>query len=382
MSAQRSAGPVRPSGAVAKRLLRSGIVTGRRRRPVLVLLVSAIVAAMTNSASSATRTRPIVVESYGLTTLDPVTGGVIQTLTTRRGREPRWSPDGARVAFGDGYENRLEIWIVRADGSSRTRLTHNDKLDQWPSWAPDSRRLAVERYDVERRSYDSEIFIVRADGSRERNLTKNDVDDRCPDWSSAGKVIAFYREPELDIYTIRADGRRLRQLTSGPQGDVAPKWSPDGRRILFTRITYSRDLLWGPISREDLFVMDRDGSNLRQLTDTELIEEFYSWSPDGNKIAFLRTPDFRSDTLWVMDADGSGARELVTNGVYANSSPTWSRNSRKIVYLRHTEEGDEERYDVWSVRADGTHNHVLRRSFVHEDSPDWYSAPQECRDAY
>lgn len=375
----RSAARSRQAGSAAT------AVGVRRIRPRVSLLLAVFMLGVPSAqAVPLPARRPLVAQASGILTIDPTTGKRMRYLTSRHDREPLWSPDGQKVAFAHGYENRLEIWVVGRDGSHARRITDNDKLDEWPSWAPGSRRLALERVDVEDPvSYDNEIFIVRADGSKERNLTKNDVDDVCPDWSPDGKRIAFYRSAVGDIYTIRPDGRRLRQLTWGPEGDVAPKWSPDGRRILFTRIIYSRDLLTGPSSDEELVAIDRDGSNLRQLTDDGFTKTSYAWSPNGKKIAFLLTSDNFRFSLWVINADGSQRRELVADvGGSYSVSPTWSRDSRRIIYSRRVENGDEVRVDLWSARADGSRNRALTTSFVNEHSPDWYSSPQQCRGPY
>lgn len=330
--------------------------------------------------------RPIVVGrlGVGLVTVDPVTGKILTRLTRARhafrtrGREPLWSPNGKKIAYAKGHEENLEIWVMRADGTRKRRITQNDVLDQWPSWAPGSKRLAIERWvSSERRR----IFIVRADGSHERSVTRRGFDDTCPDWSPDGKRIVFPRKPGEDIYTMKPDGSGLKQLTSGVDLDGGPIWSPDGRQILFRRRTDATSPI-GTTIQFDLFVVDRNGSNLTQLTDTPAHEYSYGWSPDGKSISFMENEDASSSSMWVMNADGSGAGRVTDfDGVHF-PSPTWSRSGKRLIYLRVTGEGGGARTDLWSVRPNGSDDHRLAATNADEIDPDWHAAPQECTDAY
>jgi TolB protein len=123
------------------------------------------------------------------------------------------------------------------------------------------------------------IFTTRPDGTRERQVThpeSGDV-DRNPDVSPDGRRIVFQREGEMmsDIFVVNSDGTGLRQLTNTayPEGNClpesgecngAPAWSPDGRWIVFNRA-------YGPVvddlvETQALFVMRANGTHVRQLT--------------------------------------------------------------------------------------------------------------------
>lgn len=332
--------------------------------------------------------RPPVTQGAGIRTVDVATGKVIRQLTSFHSREPIWSPDGRRVAFARGYQNHLEIWVVERDGSGKTRLTRNRKLDEWPSWAPNSKRLVVERHDSEESSYDTELFIVKADGSGGRKLIDNDVDDVCPSWQPGGRRIAFYRRESYDLYTIRANGKGERQVTSGPDWDAGPTWSPDGQKILFRRrIQPVEDpAVPGPAAQHDLFVIDKDGSNLTRITETEALEPIYGWSPDGEWIVFVVSSGGPSDSLWVVRSDGTEERELVHDlgRSYQGVSPTWSRDSSQILYVRSSAgPRNAPRVDLWMIGVDGSNDHVLGPTRdAHEYSPDWHGSPQECAGPY
>jgi Tol biopolymer transport system component len=115
-------------------------------------------------------------------------------------------------------------------------------------------------------------------------------------------------DPNYDIFVVNRDGTALRQLTSWPGEDGWPTWSPDGRRIVFTTTH-------GTVSeRYDLWIMLADGSRKHRLT----AGSFPVWSPDGRAIMFSTGDD---DRLAVTRPDGSGLRTWPLRG----ELPDWHR---------------------------------------------------------
>lgn len=324
----------------------------------------------TRAAASAER-RSVVAAASGVVVVDPRTGRQISRLTNvSSDRRPIWSPNGNLVAFGRGYLNNLELWIAKRDGSPLRRITSNDRVDQWPSWAPDSRRLVVERWDNNTGS-DPELVVLSARGHQIKRLTHNQRVDHCPAWSPNGRWIAFARDG--DIWRVRPDGTGDRRLTSGPSTDTGPIWSPDGKRILFI----------GGVSTEDeeIFVMQRDGSRRRPLTDNDSREIAAGWSPDGRKIAYIRDGGGRS--LWVARADGTRKRKVVAHlGESESASPTWSKSAQRLVYSKARRGSEVPDVELWSVRADGSRERQLTNARLAQFDPDWYASLSECLFAY
>jgi uncharacterized delta-60 repeat protein len=207
--------------------------------------------------------------------------------------DPVWSPDGGRIAFqtrGDGIE---EIWVMNADGSNQTRLTNNHGWNSYPAWSRDGTRIAF----VNRKL--GTLCVMNADGSNQTTLAGEGYFEE-PAWFPDGSAIVVGGSEIVVINT--ANGSYRKQLTHTPYGFIStnPAWSPDGTKIAFER---RRELADG-LYPDEIFVMNADGSNQVNLTNTPTEFEWSpAWTPDG-RITFIR------DGLYVMNADGSNQTRL------------------------------------------------------------------------
>lgn len=137
-------------------------------------------------------------------------------------------------------------------------------------------------------------------------------------------------EPQHDLYIVNRNGMGMRQLTSAAGYEHQPTWSPDGSRILF-RAAASNS------SRPDLWVINPDGSGLRNLSgyiSTQQLSDLRdpAWSPDGSQIAFIGAAKGQHH-VWLMNSDGTNLRQLVQD-VGFDSSPTWSPDGQVIAFTR------------------------------------------------
>lgn len=171
----------------------------------------------------------------------------------------------------------------------------------------------------------------------------------CADSASTGKIVfESDRDGNSEVYVMDEDGSNLKNLTNHSAYDGVPAWSPDGNQIIFTS------------ERDDgahVYVMAADGSNVRRLTDEGGNNAVPAWSPDGSKIAFLSDRLYKvpgeggyteveaNSKIWVMNADGSD-QTRVSRTLGLDMFPSWAPDNKQLTYM--------------SVRDDNPEIYVLR----------------------
>jgi len=248
-------------------------------------------------------------------------------LTTVASEISDWSPDGSKVALDIFDATSGNIATINPDGSGFVQLTHeqNDASVE-PAWSPDGNRMAVTRPIGD---HAHGIFIIDATtGAILSQVTANPYGwfDGEPRWSPDGQWIAFDRLKKgvrrtdlVSAFVVRSDGTGLRQLTSWGREAQYPDWSPDSSRIVIT----SRSEPSAPAS---IYTINPDGSGLKLVIKNTGIAAFdhARWSPDGTKLIFQGSPDFRHTEpgLWTVDADGSNVTQIIS-GPPNPSFPAW-----------------------------------------------------------
>ncbi len=124
---------------------------------------------------------------------------------------------------------------------------------------------------------------------------------------------------------MNRDGSELRRLTNHPGIDQFPDWSPDGRTIAFRR-----DL--------DVHALELRSGETRRLTEAPPLNQMPAWSPDGRRLAFMSARD-GYPAVFVMDADGGDQRNLTPKGPgdadneWVSRAPAWSDSGRHIYFM-------------------------------------------------
>ena len=129
-------------------------------------------------------------------------------------------------------------------------------------------------------------------------------------------VFTSRRDGNFEIYIMNLDGSDQKNLTQHRAKDTSPIWSPTGEQILFTSDR-------GGI--EDLYLMDPDGTNVRQVFKKLIGREFPTWSPDGKALAYHR---FHTFSIYTASSDGKDETE-VADGLW----PAWSSNGSEIAFM-------------------------------------------------
>jgi eukaryotic-like serine/threonine-protein kinase len=182
-----------------------------------------------------------------------------------------------------------------------------------------------------------QIFKSNVDGTDLVQLTNIENGACQPSWSPDGARLVFIspclhridspRESYTDtsLFMINADGTGLKQLTNVPGADFEPAWSPDGKRIAFTSI---RD------GNKQIYLFDVDSQSVIRLTqpDVNIENSQPAWSPDGKQIAYL-VERLETYQVWVMNNTGQENVQVVRSGqTLWDYAPAWSADGKVIVF--------------------------------------------------
>ena len=195
--------------------------------------------------------------------------------------------------------------------------------------------------------YDSyEIYRAKADGTGLTNITNKPGYDAEATVAPDGLVtFTSTRDGDMEIYTMQPDGSNVRRITNRPGPDGGPFFSWDGRRIAFRGRELSegpeladyrallKQGLWRPTSLE-LFVMDRDGRNLQQVTRLGGANFAPSWHPDGKRLIFatnVHDPKGREFDVYLVNLDGSGLERVTFNDTF-DGFPMFSPDGKHLVF--------------------------------------------------
>ena len=205
-------------------------------------------------------------------------------------------------SFAQGYVwaiyDSFDIFRAAPDGGGLTRLTDTPGYDAEATVGPDGRIVFTSVRDG-----DMEIYSMNGDGSDVRRLTHRQGPDGGPFFSPDGSKIVFrgrevpdgeeyddyrrllgeglWRPTAVEVFVMDADGGDVRQVTDFGGASFAPFWHPDGDRIIFS------SNLHNPDGRNfDLFMVNLDGSGLERITFDEAFDGFPMFSPDGTKLLF------------------------------------------------------------------------------------------------
>lgn len=305
-------GSVRRSGGARACERRVGILAARRRARVRAFAATLALAAGLGACSAGVRSTPPPSAFY---------------------QEAMWSPDGQTLLLSRYEEGGYKIYSIRADGTEMGRLTSGPG-EYWATWSPEGDRFAF----TCNRGGNDEICVANADGSGMTPLTRNPAKETTPAWAPDGSAIAFVSDREEGHYQLHImdpDGSDQVRIGRGATAEYNPTWAPDSERLAF--FASESDTDW-------VFVMRRDGTERRRIARGV----FPSWSPDGGRILYDR-----SDSLFAANTDGSGER-LMALDAFAGR---WSPDGEKIAFIR----GGWPASEVFIMSADGTGEFRLAR---------------------
>jgi hypothetical protein len=245
------------------------------------------------------------------------------------GFQPALSRDGSKLTFVTSQSvpgcNNYDINLMQSIfGTDRRQLTMLCGYDQHPAWSPDGMKIAFWS------DRDGEgLYVMNADGSQQTRILSTSTIQRqieSPHWSVDGTRITFVgynlASNEADIFVVSSDGSNPVNITNTPAiSEVAPAWSPDNNKIAYVRVTSPNN--------SGIYTMNPDGSNKTQLTNLSLTglgvmlglgQLKLAWSPEGTRLAFVDVGNGLD--IFAINADGSN-RVNLTNTPDNDTYPDW-----------------------------------------------------------
>ncbi|MGB7355632.1 MAG: Tol-Pal system beta propeller repeat protein TolB [Acidobacteriaceae bacterium] len=265
-----------------------------------------------------------------------------------------------KIYFVSNRTGNKEIWVMDYDGMNQRQLTHLRTISLSPRVSPDNSRVAFS--SLGRDGWSIRMFSL--DLNRMVAFPAWGDTTLSPAWSSDGNRLAFSsaRGGDPDIYVSDASGQGAHRITSFRGPDVSPVWNPKT----------NAQIAWvsGRTHLPQIYIMDADGSNVTRMTDGGYATS-PSWSPSGQFLTFAWNRSYGpgapgGEDIYIMDIASRRWTQL-THDSGANDFPSWSPDSRHIVFQRqqggHTE--------IWMMLADGTDQQQLTHGDGGNTQPDW-----------
>src|SRR5262245_33591072 len=247
--------------------------------------------------------------------------------STRVDNQPRYSPDGKKIAFNSTRSGAREIWIADADGSNAFQLTSfGAPRVAYKAWSPASQRIVFHA----RPEGQADLFIIPAGGGAPKRLTTDPADDVCPSFSHDGRWIYFTsrRTGQVEVWKMPAEGGDAVQITT--EGGRMPFESPDGKTLYFTRLSREKGVWKVPVQ----------GGEASQVTGP--VNDIFSYVGAAEGIFYSAPPDSRRQGLiqFLSFSTGRSRTVVVTDRPIAEGL-SLSPDKRFLVFAQSNQVGSD-----------------------------------------
>jgi eukaryotic-like serine/threonine-protein kinase len=276
----------------------------------------------------------------------PLTLGHTTRVTLEPGLEvdPALSPDGELIAYSAGPVNRMQIFVKRLSGGRAIALTADTSVNhRQPRWSPDGNRLAFQAGNSIFAG--GSIFVIPALGGPARVLVAGADTAPVGDlaWSPDGRRIAYVQAPSAAafpgaIYLRSVDGGRPELLTRAAEPHSLA-WSPDGKRLAF--VSGNSEFVFGTASFGNLapssiWVITADGGKPVAVTGADALNLSPVWLPDGNHLLWISASGGSRDVYRVrLGRSGKpvGPVERLSTGLDAHGI-SLTRDGTRLAYAQ------------------------------------------------
>jgi len=278
--------------------------------------------------------------------------------------EAYFSSDGKKLIFQSTRDGREcdQIYTMNIDGSDVKLVSNGDGRTTCSYFFPGDKKILYSSTHLGGKQcpprpdfsqgyvwavYDTfDIFTANPDGSNLKQLTNSPGYDAETTINRQGKLVfTSKRDGDLDIYTMDANGQHVKRLTNELGYDGGPFWSYDGKQIVYRAYHPQTEkeksdyvaLLKQNLIRPtvlDIWVMNADGSNKRQVTHLNKASFAPYFFPDGKRIIFasnVADPKGRDFDLYMIKVDGSGLERITFNPTF-DGFPMFSPDGKKLVF--------------------------------------------------
>jgi serine/threonine protein kinase len=246
-----------------------------------------------------------------------------------------------------------EICLMNADGSQFKQLTYDGANNGYPSMSPDGKSI-VYSSDI---SGSSQVYEMNLASGAVQQLTYPPGKESAPDISPDGNYIVYKHSDQLDaIWVMNRDGSNPHEVYNIGWD---PAWSPDSSQILFAS---------GSLKQPQLFIIDSNGSNRRQLTNMSNLPGRSDWSSKGLIATYAGLSSSRS--IFVMNEDGTDLKQITSGG---NSlAPCFSPDGNWIAFTAYIDHPDDVNgCEIYVMRVDGSDIHRLTNNDYCDWQPRW-----------
>lgn len=246
--------------------------------------------------------------------------------------QPNWSPNGHRIAYwGIHKGGRRDIWTIPAAGGEAVAVTDDRATDWNPVWSRDGKQL----YFLSDRGGSMNLWRVAIDELSGRVIgqvepaTLPSASSQHLSFSADGRTLVYVEmnrresafQVDFDPSKNSIIGQPV-QITQGIRRFSNSEISPDEKSLVFVSAAEAQ---------EDVYIIDRETAQLRQLTDDPASDRMPRWSPDGRQIAFLSDRSGKHE-IWKLNLDGSGLDQLTDVHELDVTNAVWSPDGQRLLY--------------------------------------------------